>query len=189
MNNRHRYVKVAVTGHRPAGLTPDQRQFARSELNRLAVKLRDEHGTRVAISGLALGADTWWAQAAEQAGLTLWAYVPFPQQADQFPTADRAEWVRLRRVACRVVTVGDRYDVRLFHARNDLIVQDCDLLIVVHDPARSTGGTVSTLRKARNVGRPLVLVDVAAGRTCIEPGPRSGVEGRLYVPPGAAHRG
>ena len=46
-----RWTRVAVTGHRPQFLTPDQQTWARSELDRLAVKVRDHHGTKVAISG------------------------------------------------------------------------------------------------------------------------------------------
>lgn len=69
---------VMVTGHRPQHLSPGVRPWVRAELERLALKLRDEHGTATGISGMAVGADLWWADAVVKAGLRLWAHVPFP---------------------------------------------------------------------------------------------------------------
>lgn len=57
------FPRVALTGHRPQGLSPSARDWVPLELERLAVKLRDQHGMRVGISGMALGSDIWWAQA------------------------------------------------------------------------------------------------------------------------------
>jgi hypothetical protein len=73
---------VMVAGHRPQHLHPNVRPWIRAELDRLAVKLRIEHGTTVGISGMAAGADLWWADAVVRAGLHLHAHVPFPQQPD-----------------------------------------------------------------------------------------------------------
>jgi ribA/ribD-fused uncharacterized protein len=162
-----RWVRVAVTGHRPHKLTADQATFARTELARLAVKLRDQHGTAVAITGAARGADTWWADAAADAGLAVWAYCPFTAQADTWTPAEQDRWRRLRADAARVVTLGGGYDVRLLHARNDLMIRDADLLVAVWDPQVTTGGTASTVAKARAAGRPVVVVDVAAAATRI----------------------
>lgn len=163
-----RWTRVAVTGHRPRYLDRQQSDFARAELRRLAVKLRAEHATQVAISGMALGSDTWWADAAVDAGLDLWAYVPFWSQPDGWALPQASHWGDLLDVATRHVVLGESYDVRLLHSRNDFMLRDCDLLIAVHDPARTGGGTASTLAKARAQGTTIVLVDVAAERTTIE---------------------
>lgn len=64
----------------------------RAELARLAVKLHDHHGTTDGVSGMALGADQWWAASVLDAGMRLHAHVPFPQQPDKWPAEDRAEW-------------------------------------------------------------------------------------------------
>lgn len=165
-----RWVRVAVTGHRPQHLTSEQAAWAQSELDRLAVKLRDHHGTQVAITGAALGADIWWARSARRAELTLWAYVPFQAQADRWPAADGTAWAKMLQVAERRLVLGTGYDVRLLHARNGFMIRDADLVVAVHDPAERTGGTASAVRAARAAGRPLVLVDVVGRRTTVEPG-------------------
>jgi len=112
------WPRVAVTGHR--SLEPSEAAFAKAELARLAGKLRDHHGTTTAISGMALGADTWWAEAAVDAGMELWAYIPFEAQSDRWPEADRERWAGLRSRATREVVLGVDYHVALLHARNSV---------------------------------------------------------------------
>jgi len=163
-----RWERVALTGHRTLSIA--EYGFAEEELVRLAVKLRDEHGTTTAISGMAVGADALWADAALQAGLQLWAYIPFPQQEEdrRWTAEDRADWAHLRSRAEREVVLGDHYDVRLLHARNDAMLRDADLLIAVCDPRRTVGGTASTLKKARKAAKPIVIVDIVARRTSLK---------------------
>lgn len=162
-----RWVRVAVTGHRPQHLRPEQQAFARAELARLAAKVRDQHGTTVAISGMALGADTWWAQAALAAGIDLWAYIPFEVQGGRWRERDQAVWSDLRARAARELVLATNYDVRLLHARNEYMIRDADVLIAIHDPAKTTGGTASAISKARSSGKTLILTDVVSRRTAI----------------------
>lgn len=89
-----------------------------SELDRLAVKVRDHHGTQVAISGCARGADTWWARSALRAGLRLWAYVPFLAQPSKWPPDDRKTRDGVLSVADRTLVSAADWDVWLLHARN-----------------------------------------------------------------------
>lgn len=163
-----RWTRVAVTGHRPKLLTDAQADFARGELDRLAVKLKESHHTQVAISGLALGADTWWASSALAAGLDLWSYVPFWHQPDAWSPQHAQRWQELLGESTRQLVLGDEYDVRLLHARNDFMIRDANLLIAVYNPQITTGGTASAVAKARAAGKAIVLVDVEARRTRIE---------------------
>ncbi|WP_251151362.1 NADAR family protein [Cellulosimicrobium sp. Marseille-Q4280] len=163
-----RWTRVAVTGHRPHLLTDAQSDFARAELDRLAVKLKADHKTKVAISGFAIGADTWWSQAALAADLRLWAYVPFWAQPNRWSPQQAATWEHLLGQAERHLVLGDDYDVRLLHERNAFMVRDANLIVAVHNPQITTGGTVSAIAKARAARRPMVLVDVVARRTTIE---------------------
>jgi uncharacterized phage-like protein YoqJ len=158
---------VMVTGHRPQHLRPDVRPWVRSELVRLALKLRNEHGTTVGISGMAIGADLWWAATAVKAGLTLHAHVPFPQQPDKWRDEDKAEWQRLLGLAAHTETYGAGFSVRLLHARNDGMIRACDLAIAVHDPRKTEGGTASAVRKLLALGRPVVHVDPWARMTTL----------------------
>ena len=153
---------VSATGHRPQHLTPAAQEWVRGELQRIVVKLRDEHGMTTGISGMALGTDMWWAAHLVGAGVDLWAHIPFPQQADPWRLADRAEWERLLRVAKKVTTYGGYYEVKTLHARNDGMLKASDLVVAVHDPAKTTGGTASAVRKATAAGLPIIHVNPAA---------------------------
>ncbi len=160
---------VVATGHRPKDLSRDQQAWCQDKLTKAAVWLRDERGCTVGISGLALGVDTWFAQAVVDAGLDLWAYVPFPQQSDPWSPAQRREWERLLSLAVKVVYAGDLGDragdarrreaVRLLHKRNDMMLADCVAVCAVLDVTRKTGGTLSAVRKAVRRGMSGVHLD------------------------------
>lgn len=159
---------VMVTGHRPQHLDPACHAWVRAELARLAVKVRDEHATTTGISGMALGADLWWADAVVKAGLKLWAHVPFPQQPAKWRPGDRAEWERLCRVAHRLKTYGGYYDVRTLHARNEGMVDataaDQGMVIAVWVYGKH-GGTCEAIRYALSKGMRPTWVDPVRQRT------------------------
>lgn len=147
------WPRVMVTGHRFLDWL-----WTRSELERLAVKLRDGHGTTTAVCGMALGADTAWGEAALAAGLAVEAHVPFPQQGDRWNDKQRARWQRLRDVATQEVVYGQAYSVALLHARNRGMVAASDACIAVWD-GRRTGGTWAAIGDAIRAGAPMVHVD------------------------------
>jgi hypothetical protein len=131
---------VMVTGHRPQHLSPSVHDWVRFELHRLAVKLRAEHGMTTGISGMAIGADLWWADALISNGIPLWAHVPFPQQSDRWRVEDRDDWARLCRVAHKLTTYGGYYDVKTLHARNDGMIRVSAAAIAVLCQTRPTAG-------------------------------------------------
>ncbi len=170
-----RWHRVGVTGHRD--LDPADQLWVRAELDRVLAKLRTAHGTRVLIDGMAIGADILAAEAALDADIRLWGYLPFPDQAARFPSewAQRHELARAR--ARRVVVLGDtpaaagplgRY-VSLLHDRNRLIVRDADTMIAVHDRSKTTGGTVATIGHARSAGLKIITIDPATRTVSITP--------------------
>nr|WP_276513273.1 NADAR domain-containing protein [Cellulomonas hominis] len=163
-----RWTRVAVTGHRPHLLDEGQAAFARAELSRLALKLKTAHHAKVAISGMSTGADAWWADTALAAGLDLWAYIPFWGQPDRWAPGQAQHWEDQVARASRRLVLGQASDVAMYHERNNFMLRDANALIAVHDPAHTSGGTASTIAKARAAGRPLILVDVVSRRTTIE---------------------
>ena len=154
------FTRVAVTGHRPSAFTPAQTTWLTATLPRVLDRLRTHHATTTAITGLAVGADTLFADAALTTGLDLWTYVPFPGQPNRWPPADQHRWHTLRAAAFRDVTLNpDPYTPQKVHARNDYLIRDADLIIAIHHPHRTTGGTATAIRKARAAGRPLLHVN------------------------------
>ncbi|MFG2046163.1 hypothetical protein ACGFIW_01865 [Micromonospora sp. NPDC048935] len=175
---------VMVTGHRPQHLRPESlHDWVRRELDRLALKLRDVHGMTCGISGMALGADLWWADAVHRAGVPFVAHIPFPQQPDPWRRRNPqavAEWHRLRALAAEVVPYGDlaglaeharkRVVVRLLHERNDGMLAAADACLAVWCPSKRDGGTFSAVEKAHRMRLPMILVNPEA-RTVTMPSP------------------
>jgi hypothetical protein len=167
-----RWARVGFIGHRDLG-DPDAQAWVEHELARVLGKLRDRHGARVLLDGMAWGADVLAAEQALRVGLDVWAYQPFADQTAAWASRD---WVRRHeqvRTRCRRVVVlggakpvaGDRKRaLRLLFGRNTLIARDCDVLVAVHDRNRTGGGTAETVAQARRVGRTAIRIDARARR-------------------------
>ncbi|MFY1686435.1 hypothetical protein [Plantactinospora sp. WMMB782] len=162
MTGQPTWATVCATGHRPQHLTTAERLWVRGELARIVVKLRDECGMTCGVSGMAIGTDLWWAAALVDAGVDLWAHVPFPQQPNPWEARNPdayAEWHRLCRVAKRLKTYGGRYDVRTLHARNDGMLDVSAAVVAVWKRSQTTGGTASAVEKANRRGLPIIHLD------------------------------
>lgn len=175
-----RWVRIMCTGHRAQDIDAKQTEWLLGELNRIIAKLREQHGMRVAIHGGATGADLLWAQAAHHADTEqLWAYLPYPQQADRFEPRWRDLWERYSfakddpvftdGAADRAEFLANHYDVRFLHARNDWMIRDADAVVAVIDPqriydadgqlARRGSGTAAALRTIGR-SRPVITLDI-----------------------------
>lgn len=159
------FATAMITGHRPKVLTPAEQAWSQVAITSAAWRLRSVYGTTTAISGLALGADTWWALAALANGMHLHAYVPFEAQASKWHAADQALWRELRTKAKHEVVVGgEHYDVRMLHARNDAMLTATaaaqGLVVALYKPGTS-GGTHGAVESARKQSLPLLLLDPA----------------------------
>lgn len=156
---RRSYPTVALTGHRPEQLSSTQAAYVKACLEDLAYRLIDRHDMTEGITGMARGCDTWWAKALVKSGVDLAAYVPFPQQCDQWSTAEQSTHAALLGEAARVKVLGTTPATWLYHARNEAMIADADALIAVWLPSVRTGGTYSTMQKAASAGRPIMHVD------------------------------
>lgn len=154
----------------------DDWSWTRAELGRTARRLRAHHGTLVAISGMARGGDLEWAQACLEAGLALWAFVPFDEQTEvERPglwTPQMKDRYRQLLAAAKVVNVigrladfptHQRFEamVRLYHKRNDAMLHRAKAAVAVLPTGVVRGGTASCVRKLRARGMPYVHIDPA----------------------------
>lgn len=166
-----RFPRVMVTGHRPNGIPPQSHEWVKRELERLAIKLRDENGTEVGISGMALGSDIWWALAVKYAWLDLWAFIPFPQQAERWAAADVALWAEMRSRAAHELVTAQSYSVEALMQRNEDMLSNSDLVIAVFDPSQHMGGTLATVRSAVRRMLPMIHVNpVTQSTSLLAPG-------------------
>ena len=148
-----------LTGHRPKYLTPSETAWSKKELYRTAARLQRFHGTTTLISGLALGADLWWAEAARKLGLMLETFIPFEGQAFSWAPEDREKWKSLRNYAAQEHLYGQHYDVRLFHARDAGMVDAAEFCVALLKTSVTSGGTFATVAKIRKSKKPLLVLD------------------------------
>lgn len=151
-----------VTGHRTFGISEEQRDFTFRILPKVAKRLKDAYGMKEMISGMAIGADTIWADCAVELGVPLSAYIPFPQQSDKWSFADRSHWLKLRKEASKEIIIGEKFSIGLLHARNDAMIRASDLAVAVWSPSVTTGGTASAVNKIRKAKKPMILIDLDA---------------------------
>ncbi len=154
VSNQLRGRTVAGTGHRPQkllgfGARADSilRRFTRARLEALRPK-------RV-ISGMALGWDQALATAAVDLGIPFVAAVPFEGQEARWPESSQRELAALIARAAKVVIVSPgSFSGRSMQARNEWMVERCDLLLAVYDGSPSGPG--NCIRFADGCGRDIL---------------------------------
>ncbi len=159
MTSEEQFTSVMLTGHRPSGLTNEEITWSRKELHKTLARLQKFHGIQEVISGMALGADTWWAESALKLELPFAAYIPFEAQPVKWPDFAQAHWRELRSKAIREIVLGETYNVGLLHARNDAMIRDAELCVALWKQSTTKGGTYSAVQKIRKLEKPLILID------------------------------
>jgi hypothetical protein len=149
--------RLGIVGH--CRLAPAASAF----VSERSIEVLREFDDVVALSALAVGADTLFAEAAVQLGVPLEIVRPFDRYADDF--ACRTAGRRYR----RLVTAA-RHETRLpFDVRSRAayatamrwIVQRSDVVVAAWDgsPPCGTGGTADAVQYAQAIGRPVVHLD------------------------------
>ena len=157
---RRCYPVVAITGHRPGSLNIEQRQYIQEGLEFIADGLIEYYDAEKFLTGLALGADTIWAELALKYGIEYDVYIPFEGQEERWSQADRTRYRELRLSTNSEKVFGQQFSNRLYHARNDALIQDSDLLVAVWRPSVQKGGTFSTVQKSLRKNHPTLLLDM-----------------------------
>ena len=149
-------MRLAATGHRPdklGGYTP----HVDHELRKVARAVIETVQPDRCISGMALGWDMAFAQAAIEMGVPLWAALPFVEQPSQWPEVSQRRYFEILDCAARVVTVcPPGYSAKKMQIRNEWMVDECDLLVALW--GGTTGGTFNCIKYARRVKRPVCNV-------------------------------
>lgn len=154
------YYRVMTSGHRnlPDGTAP----WVQEQIDAVVSQLNSQYGMRRALSGMALGVDQMFALSALRRGIRVDAYIPGRDQAARWSEKQRTEYGDLIARAASVQSATDAspyatYISRL-HLRNELMIRDCDLAVLVLD-ARQSGGTYSVKMKLAAAGKPTIHID------------------------------
>lgn len=165
-----RTMVVAFTGHRPnklGGYHPNPlRDFVVSALRKKLEELRPTF----AISGMALGVDTWAAELCVELKIPFIAALPFEKQCEAWPEESQRRWYDLLKLAHRVHVVSPgEYAANKMQIRNRWMVDHATDLIAVWDG--TPGGTANCVGYAWARNSPLHHIDVHH------------IDPRLFVPP------
>lgn len=137
---------LSATGHRPDklggyGAATDERcvRLANDYLSQMIVE-------RV-ISGMALGWDLAWAEAALGLGIPVRAAVPFPGQEAQWPNEEINRYHAILDRCEDVTYVSGGFQPGAYQRRNEWMVDNSDGVVALWDG--SSGGTSNCVRYAQ----------------------------------------
>lgn len=147
---------LAATGHRPDKLG-GYGQDVSTKLRAVAAAVIQQHRPFGVISGMALGWDTAWAEAALDAGVPLLAAVPFAGQESRWPQESQRRFRSILERAAKIVTVCDGgYAAWKMQRRNEYMVEHCSALVALWNG--TTGGTGNCVAYAERVQKPIINV-------------------------------
>jgi uncharacterized phage-like protein YoqJ len=145
----------AATGHRPDKLG-GYSKATEDRLRKLARRyLEVDTPDQGVISGMALGWDMAWAEAAVELGIEFTAAVPFAGQESTWPTAARDRYNKLLGKAADVMVVcTGRYEPWKMDLRNHWMVDHSSKLIALWNGTK--GGTFNCVLYAQAAQREIV---------------------------------
>ena len=157
------------TGHRPEKLPwgTDERD-SRCVLLKQSIARELEglylRGFRHFISGMAMGCDLYFAEAAlelreKYPDLSVEGAVPCPTQADRWPEHQRRRWRNILDRCDLETVVQQHYDRFCMHRRDRYMVERAAAILAVFDG--TSGGTQYTLNYAMDRGLDILLLDPA----------------------------
>lgn len=156
-----------ITGHRPDRLGGYSNYVVKSQissklkecLERIKKTASQKELTPVAISGMALGVDQWWASEAIKQQVQCYAYVPFVGQERKWPIHAQENYKDiLNKCHKEVIVSPEGYAHWKMHKRDRAMVDDADICIAVYD-GKPGGGTATTLEYIRKQGKPCLVIN------------------------------
>ena len=161
--------RLGIVGHR--ALDPETTAFVTAQSLALIDSERSTCGNVLALSALAEGADTLFAEAAIGLGVPLEIVRPFDSYENDFRTdASRRRYFALVDAAHRETRLSfAACSLQAYEAAMRWIADACDVLVAAWDgsPARVRGGTADAIRYAERIGRSVVHFDVVAHRVVL----------------------
>jgi hypothetical protein len=161
--------RLGIVGHRE--LDSEAAAFVSAESAALLDAELSATPDVVALSALAEGADTLFAEAALRLGVPLEIVRPFDRYVEDFVTkAGRGRYRALANAARRETRLPFSVaSVDAYEAAMRWIARACDVLVAAWDgsPPRGRGGTAEAVAYAESIGRRVIHLDVVAHRVVL----------------------
>lgn len=143
----------AGTGHRPK-FCPCKYKDDHPWLIDLKIRLRSFLSEEDCIvrSGMALGWDIWLAEVALELNIEIHAYVPFREQAENWPSKSRKKYENVINQAKEIHYTSEEYYPKVFLDRDIELIEGSDTVLSLLNPEAKSGGTYYTVTEAKKRG-------------------------------------
>lgn len=159
----------AFTGHRPVKFDfgyneADARCQAIIKQIGIEIEQLVKRGVKSFISGMALGVDTWAAEAVLAMKRTdpyikLYCAVPCKGQESKWSAESQRRYRRILEQADRTIVLADRYTPGCMEARDRWMVDRAGVILAVLRKDLQQSGTGLTVSYARECGRDIIVID------------------------------
>ncbi len=162
------YKTCAFTGHRPQNLPW---QFNEADTNCLKLKqILNQQISQLAkngftdfLSGMALGSDTWAAEAVlnlrkKKPALKLHCILPCKTQAEKWPVSEQERYQKILAQADSIFFTSRNYHPNCMLERNRFMVEKARLLLAVYN-GQPHSGTAAAVRHAQRLGCDIIIIN------------------------------
>jgi hypothetical protein len=157
-------IKIGIVGHRFLGSS--QTDFVRRKCLSIFTDARKTYNELVALSAIAEGADTIFAEAAVSLDIPLKIVTPFDSYEDDFKTTvSLARYSDIRRKAVAEIKLPyNSRSVEAYAKAMNWILINSDLLVLVWDgkDGDQEAGTVAIAKAAAKANKPWIHLDVVS---------------------------
>jgi uncharacterized phage-like protein YoqJ len=162
-------ITLSLTGHRPNklwgyNLTQGKYPILQKTLQNIIItKLKNYH-TVICHSGMALGADTVWANAIIKTQklypnrIIFVADIPCNHQEKRWPNVSQVQYQNILRYANQKIIYANTYNFHCMQDHNVGMLDACDELIAVWN-GDLTGGTANAVKYAQSINLDINRID------------------------------
>lgn len=153
------FNSVMISGHRKQEFSREEETYVKKTLYKIVKELVKNYETTCGLTGLATGVDTWFAQILLKNNIPYIGYIPFPQQPTKWPEPEQQQYQNILKNAQKTKTFGNNYSNKYFFIRNDAMIEDSDLAIIVCKNSKTSGGTYHVKKSCLKYNKPAIIIE------------------------------